>query len=90
MSILQSNMEDRTGMKSNHVKKETKRIAKLSNEDLLIETIELSAGDDYDGCFTPDGDASLEILKAELKRRLIAVGFATEKLWEKCQCCGRF
>lgn len=69
-------------MTRNHVKNETDRIRALSNTDLVQETVEASAGDDWDGCFTPDGAATYSLLKEELKQRLMAVDFVTEKLFD--------
>lgn len=54
----------------NHRENETLRIANLSNAKLLEETLDLAQGDDYDGCFTRDGEVTFELLKNELTRRL--------------------
>lgn len=51
------------------------RVAAMSNDELLLETINASGGDNYDGCFTEQGDAEFEILENELIRRLKAIGF---------------
>jgi len=66
-----------------HAENETVRIAALSNDQLVKETIYEAAGDDYDGCFTDAGMITFDLLKAELTRRLVAVGFATDKLWDE-------
>ena len=46
------------------------KIKRLNNKDLLEETLELAAGDDYDGNFTPRGRFKFENLLLELKGRL--------------------
>lgn len=46
-----------------------------ANGVLLEETIQLAGGDDYDGCFTEEGNWQYQVLKAELESRLRAVGF---------------
>lgn len=61
-------------MPPNHVENETVRIAALSNNKLVEETIGSAGGDDYDGC-------TFDLLQEELKRRLVAAGFATDGLW---------
>lgn len=49
---------------------EGKRIESLSNRKLLDETLELAAGDDYDGCFTTRGRIVFDLLQTELECRL--------------------
>jgi hypothetical protein len=49
---------------------EEKRIASLDNKMLFEETLSLAIGDDYDGCFTPKGGATYEMLDKELRMRL--------------------
>lgn len=49
---------------------ETERISKLSNRQLLEETIELAAGDDYVGCFTNKWSITYILLLKELHTRL--------------------
>jgi hypothetical protein len=46
------------------------RIQKMSNHELMEETLCLAAGDDYDGCFTTQGAREYQLLKAELNHRL--------------------
>lgn len=50
--------------------KEEKRISQLDNRFLFEETLELASGDDYDGCMTPEGNITFEILQKELRDRL--------------------
>jgi hypothetical protein len=56
-------------------KLETERITALSNEDLYREAIELSGGDDYDGCFSAEGEIQYPLLMQELDSRLFKNGF---------------
>lgn len=54
---------------------ELEAIKKMSNEDLLYETIFASGGDDYDGCFTKRGEWIFGELQVELRERLVKTGF---------------
>ena len=54
---------------------ELEAIKKMSNEDLLYETIFASGGDDYDGCFTKRGEWIFGELQIELRERLVKTGF---------------
>lgn len=54
----------------NWAAREEARIVKLSNANLLEETLDLAGGDDYDGCFTRNGEVTYQILTSELKKRL--------------------
>jgi hypothetical protein len=56
----------------------TEVVEKLSNLDLLEDTIELSAGDDYDGVFSRHGQVVYETLRAELYHRLEKIKFLPE------------
>lgn len=47
----------------------------LRNYELLEGTLDLSGGDDYDGCFTHSGRFEFDCLQSELKKRLKAIGF---------------
>ena len=47
----------------------------LSNHDLLIESLLLAGGDDYDGAFTGEGEITFNLLKQELYKRLINYKF---------------
>ena len=49
--------------------------SKLSNENLLAEALQAAAGDDYDGCFTKQGEIDLIVLYKELELRLVGIGF---------------
>jgi hypothetical protein len=42
----------------------------LTNEELLIEVLDLAGGDDWDGCFTENGKKEYEYLKSKLRERL--------------------
>ena len=46
------------------------RVKKIPNRELLEETIHASGGDDYDGCFTRNGEIEFSILQTELFSRL--------------------
>ncbi len=50
-------------------------IKKMSNEELLINTIYSAGGDDYDGCFTKRGEWEFAELQKELRNRLETIGF---------------
>lgn len=54
---------------------ELEAIKKMSNEELLCETIWASGGDDYDGCFTKRGEWIFAKLQNELFSRLEVIGF---------------
>lgn len=54
---------------------ELEAIKKMSNEELLDNTIWASGGDDYDGCFTKRGEWIFGELQVELQIRLIEIGF---------------
>ena len=47
----------------------------LSNEDLLVETLLLQGGDDWDGMFTKEGRWECDQLELELRNRLSVIGF---------------
>jgi hypothetical protein len=51
----------------------------LSNFELLQDVIEMAAGDDYDGLFTPTGRIRFNAFHDELEYRLIQCGFLDEK-----------
>jgi len=51
----------------------------LSNFELLQDVIEMAAGDDYDGLFTPTGRIRFNAFYDELEDRLIQCGFLDEK-----------
>ena len=53
--------------------------ANYKNNQLLYETLGLSGGDDYDGCFTFIGQIQYDCLHSELERRLIECGFLSEQ-----------
>ena len=55
-------------------------IKKMTNLDLMEETLGLAGGDDYDGCFTPEGSVRFSALKQELSARLWDVGFIDESI----------
>lgn len=61
--------------------KEIKRIVELSNSSLLKETIELAPGDDYDGCFTPEGEVTFPLLLEELEKRLMTCKFMDKPIF---------
>ena len=46
------------------------QIVTMSNRQLLEETIEAAKGDDYDGCFSKQGQWEFENLQKELEKRL--------------------
>ena len=46
------------------------RVKHYSNRDLLDETLAAGEGDDYDGCFTDQGQWEYEYLILELEKRL--------------------
>lgn len=50
-------------------------MATLSNLQILEDTIDLGGGDDYDGCFTTEGQWKFKMLKQELTNKLIEFGF---------------
>ena len=54
---------------------ELEAIKKMSNEELLYDTIFASGGDDYDGCFTKRGEWIFGELQVELHERLVKIGF---------------
>jgi len=46
-------------------------ISKMSNRELLDETISMGGGDDFDiGCFTTHGKLEYDTLREELEKRL--------------------
>lgn len=49
---------------------EKARVSTLSNRVLYEELIYLAAGDDYDGCFTREGDITFKALQSEFEERL--------------------
>lgn len=51
------------------------RVKGYSNDKLLTETLYLAGGDDWEGCFTPEGQYEYDVLKLELERRLMEIGF---------------
>lgn len=51
------------------------KVAALDNRTLLDSTLQLAGGDDYDGCFTREGQYEYDTLAIELTRRLTACGF---------------
>lgn len=53
-----------------HLEREKVRIPELSNRDLFDEYSGLLPGDDYDGCFTHDGEISMALLSDEIEKRL--------------------
>lgn len=54
------------------------RIATMSNDDLLDNTITAAQGDDWDGCFTERGLWEFTALQNELCARLIDAGFLSK------------
>lgn len=58
--------------------KEKIRVSKLTNLELYDELLNIAGGDDYDGCFTPDGNISYAALHQEMNRRLVVCGFLNE------------
>lgn len=59
----------------NHEKNERVRITALDNSKLLREFRWLAGGDDYDGCFTANGEITFRVLKEVLRNRLVSSGF---------------
>ena len=53
------------------------RVKSYDNNTLLQETIDLGAGDSYDGCFTNKGQFEYDALLNELNERLVKIGFIT-------------
>lgn len=53
-----------------HLERELVRISALSNSDLYDEYVGLLPGDDYDGCFTLEGEVSIAVLREEIETRL--------------------
>lgn len=47
----------------------------LDNEDLLDCTVDLAAGDDWEGALTRHGTLVLQLMREELTFRLKAIGF---------------
>jgi hypothetical protein len=60
--------------------REKARIDALSNEALLDETLDAETGDDYDGCFTRQGEEQLSMLLEVLRERLRKCGFLPKKV----------
>jgi len=54
------------------------RVKKLTNGELVNETLSLAAGDDYDGCMTARGAWEFKALQEELYTRLFVAEFLTE------------
>lgn len=54
-------------------------IKAFDNLDLLFETLSLAGGDDYDGCFTKEGEWQYNQMCAELLQRLSKVGFISDE-----------
>lgn len=54
------------------------RVFNYTNEELLHRFSDLSGGDDFDGCFTAEGDYEFERLQLELKERLVDFRFITK------------
>lgn len=52
----------------------------LSNQELIEDILHLAMGDDYDGCFTNEGDFRFCALKTELSKRLLSIGFIDSEL----------
>ena len=46
------------------------RVSRMSNLELLDETLSMAQGDDYDGCFTKRGAWEFDCLNRELRERL--------------------
>lgn len=46
------------------------RASGLSNKTLYEELLDISGGDDYDGCFTQEGVITYNALKSEFETRL--------------------
>lgn len=53
------------------------RVITLPLSELLIEVMQASAGDDYDGCFTERGRFEFAVLRKELSTRLLAARLLT-------------
>lgn len=49
-----------------------------TNAELLQTVLFLAGGDDYDGCFTEEGQIEYDASLSELKNRLIKIGFLNE------------
>jgi hypothetical protein len=62
-------------IRPNFEKMETVRISNLSNEELLMETVNAGSGDDYDGEFTQEGTITYRLLIVELVKRLGSIKF---------------
>ena len=64
-------------------------IGAMSNRGVLYEYTSLAGGDDYDGCYTKEGEWKWEKIQEELRRRLDAYGFfgrrtvLTEKRYDR-------
>ncbi len=64
-------------LKKNKTRREefSQRIKIISNEDLLQETLDSMSGDDWDGCFSKEGDWDCKHLQSELRKRLTEFKF---------------
>ena len=60
-------------------------VAGMSNEDLVQQTVGLAGGDDYDGCFTPEGRKAYIALTSELNKRLKTAGFIQQDVFEEAR-----
>lgn len=54
------------------------RISKMSNEEVFEEYSYLQGGDDYDGCFTREGEWKYDMINMEFRLRLINIGYLKE------------
>ncbi len=61
--------------KLEYVERTKEKVQNMNNEDLLFETMSLSQGDDYDGCFTKLGRIEYDLYLEELEKRLKEIGF---------------
>lgn len=53
------------------------RIKALTNKEVLDEYLELLPGDDYEGCFTREGQITIGILSDEFDKRLNESNYLT-------------
>lgn len=54
-----------------HLSEWTEAVNSMDNGVLLNQTLYLARGDDYDGCFTENGQLLYKILESELSRRFL-------------------
>lgn len=56
-------------------KEDLEEIKRMSNEDILWNTVSAAQGDDWDGMFTSRGKKKFKMLREELERRLKEIKF---------------